>query len=177
MVDFKSPVSVKVEQFGLCLLAFFLDGSLKSSIHSFNSPTFQVSIQLLLMVFVMLELRNQSKSNYMFWYALVLGILYDSYYSGVFGLYTIVFPLTEMIVKAIKRIIPDSLLFEWSAYFIVLTLSMIYLYFVGKFLGVTDVNFIHFIAYWLWPSLLINSIFFVILYIPLSKTSDWLMNH
>ncbi|NVY95663.1 rod shape-determining protein MreD [Lactobacillus sp. DCY120] len=172
MADLRNRTTQYIVQFLILLLAFFLDGSLKNVISFFNLPTMQVSLQLLLLVFIVGSLHDAGEDNHWFYFALIIGILYDSYYSHIFGLYTVVFPLTVIVNKHLKKYLPHSLIFEWSVYFIFLTISMIYLYLVGSFLNLVLINVNQFIVYWLAPSLLFNSLFFGVLYFPLAKLSD-----
>lgn len=174
MVELKSKTAKYIEQFCLLLLGFFLDGVIKSVFPILNRSTFQVSVQIMLIIFVMMILRDPHENNHLFFYSLILGILYDSYYSRIFGLYTVIFPLTVFIVQKIQDYVPESILFEWSTYFIVLTVSMIYLYLIGSFLNLVMVDGTRFITDWLGPTLLVNSVIFLILYFILKKVISWL---
>ncbi|UQS82693.1 rod shape-determining protein MreD [Bombilactobacillus folatiphilus] len=173
--DFRNKTTRYILQFLILLIGFFLDGLIKQMVPLFNDAFFQVSVQLLLMVLVMMALRDKPVDNHLFWYALILGILYDSYYSHIFGLYTLVFPLTLVLIRSLRNFVPESLIFEGSTYFINLTISLIYLYFVGSFLSLTAVDIAHFVTDCLGPTLLINTILFGIIYYPLSKLLDWLV--
>lgn len=158
----------------LLLLGFFLDGSLKSVLPFLNMSFFQVSVQILLMLLILMVLHNSNHDIQILWYSLLLGVLYDSYYSYIFGLYTVIFPLTVLCTQSVRQYVAESVIFEWSTYFIALTVSLIYLYVIGSFLHLTMVNVTHFITDWLGPTLLVNSLVFVILYWPATKIIGWL---
>lgn len=174
-IDLKNKTTKYILQVLLLLVGFFLDGLLKQFFAVFNLPSFQVSVQILLIVIVMMILRDQQVDSHLFWYTLILGIVYDSYYSHIFGLYTIVLPLVGWLTNKIRKFVPKTLVFEWCIYFISLTVSLIYLFLIGNFLSLITVDIAHFVTDWLGPTLLVNSIFFVILYYPLTKVLDWLM--
>ncbi|WP_181189658.1 rod shape-determining protein MreD [Bombilactobacillus bombi] len=174
MVDLKSKTAKYIGQFIILLLGFFLDGSLKSTFTNLNKPSFQVSLQILLLLLVIMVLHDQKEDNHLFWYSLILGVLYDSYYSRIFGLYSTILPLTVIVVQTVQSYIPESFVFEWSMYFIVLTISMLYLYIIGVFLNLALVDMTRFITDWLGPTLLVNSIIFLVLYFPMTKLINWL---
>ncbi|KJY61924.1 hypothetical protein JG30_09790 [Bombilactobacillus mellifer] len=175
MVDFKGRPAKYVAQFFFLLLGFFLDGSLKSLIMWFNLPSNQVSLQMLLFFLSILVLYDHDEDPHLFYYAVILGVAYDSYYSHIFGLYTIIFPITVILVQRVRAYVPRTAIFMWSIYFILLTLSCIYLYLIGSFLDLTMVDGTKFVVYWLAPSLLWNSICFAIFYYPINKLAQWLV--
>ncbi|UQS83824.1 rod shape-determining protein MreD [Bombilactobacillus thymidiniphilus] len=175
MINLKSNTSKYIVQVGLLLVAFFCDGLIKGVVPVFNLPSFKASPQFLLLILVMMSLRDAQNTRQLFWESLILGVLYDSYYSHVFGLYTIIFPLTLLIIQRIRFYVPETFIFEWSTYFIVLTLAIVYLYLIGIFLSLASTDVAVFVVNWLAPTLLVNSLFFVILYFPLAKLLNWLI--
>lgn len=174
MGKIKSVTAKYWGQLILLLVGFFLDGSLKSVLPLLNRSFFQVSVQILLMLLILMVLHNSDHDNQLFWFSLLLGILYDSFYSRIFGLYTVIFPLTVLCTRSVRQYVTESAIFEWSTYFIALTASLIYLYIIGSFLHLTMVNGTHFITDWLGPTLLVNSLVFIVLYWPVTKIIGWL---
>jgi len=74
------------------LLAFYLDGLMKwAFLNNMNRGVIVILPQIMLMAIVMLTMRIDNRRQLMT-YGIVFGLIYDSYYYGIVGLYTILLP-------------------------------------------------------------------------------------
>ncbi|WP_227005181.1 rod shape-determining protein MreD [Companilactobacillus paralimentarius] len=75
------------------LFAFYLDGLIKwAFLNNMNHETVVILPQIMLMAIVMLTMRIEDRRQLII-YGIVFGVIYDSYYYGIIGLYTILLPL------------------------------------------------------------------------------------
>lgn len=159
-------------------LAFYLDGLMKwAFLNNMNHGTFAVLPQLMLMLIVMLTMRIDNRRQ-LITYGVVFGLIYDSYYYGIIGLYTILLPLLMVGIDHFKfLLVKNNLGYELSIYFLSLTFLQSGIYLLERLLQQTNTNVFDFITYTLGPTLLWNIVVFFILYIPLNNLSEWLVKY
>ncbi|KRK64553.1 rod shape-determining protein MreD [Companilactobacillus tucceti DSM 20183] len=162
----------------LALLAFYLDGLMKwSFLNNMNTGDIIIVPQLMLMVMVMLSMRISTRRQLIL-YGVIFGLIYDSYYFGLIGLYTILLPLAMVGVDHYKFLfVKANMGYEISIYFLALTFVQSGVYILERLLQQINVNAMDFITFTLGPTLLWNMIVFFILYIPLANLSDWLVKY
>lgn len=149
------------------VIAFYLDGILKTSIQYFNNGNNNGLPQIFLMMLVMFTFKLDNEKSLVL-YALVLGYLYDTFYMSIFGIYTVLFPIMVILISMLKNYIPDIFVFEASFYLIVMTVIHFIVYIVGVIFRTTTINVTDYITYSLWPTLFFNIILFTIIYLPLT---------
>ncbi|MFD1471473.1 rod shape-determining protein MreD [Companilactobacillus mishanensis] len=160
------------------MLAFYLDGLMKwSFLNNMNKSSFTIVPQLMLMALVLLTMRIDNRRTILI-YGIVFGLIYDSYYFGIIGLYTILLPLILVGVDHYKFLfIKNTVGYELSIYFLALTAMQSGIYLLERLFRLTTSNFGDFITYVLGPTLLWNVVVFFILYVPLANLSDWLVKY
>jgi rod shape-determining protein MreD len=160
------------------MLAFYLDGLMKwSFLNNMNKGTVIIVPQLMLMVLVMLTMRIDSRRMILI-YGIVFGIIYDSYYFGIIGLYTILLPLILVGIDHYKFLfVKNTVGYEISIYFLSLTALQAGVFVLEKLFKLATADFGDFITYMLGPTLLWNMIVFFILYVPFANLSDWLVKY
>ena len=119
----------------ILFLLMILDGQITHILTGVSSGTW-VPVSHLFLIFLMYSV-TQHRPSYIIILAAVLGAIYDSYYLGIYGIATLLFPLI-----AFSAIIMVAF-------------------------GFAHLNFINFVVYQLAPTLLLNIILAVALQFPL----------
>ncbi|MQS74960.1 rod shape-determining protein MreD [Companilactobacillus halodurans] len=160
------------------LIAFYLDGLMKwAFLNNMNHVTVNVLPQLMLMVIIMLTMRIDNRRQ-LLTYGIIFGLIYDSYYYGIIGLYTVLLPLIMVGIDHFKfLLIKNNMGYDLSIYFLSLTFLQSGIYLLESLLQQTSTSVFDFITYTLGPTLLWNVVVFFILYVPLNNLSQWLMKY
>ncbi|WP_125762670.1 rod shape-determining protein MreD [Companilactobacillus hulinensis] len=160
------------------LLAFYLDGLMKwAFLNNMNTGNFMILPQIMLMAIVLLSMRIDNR-RHLLTYGIIFGVMYDSYYFGIIGLYTVLLPLIMIGIDHFKFLfIKANIGYELSIYFLALTFLQTGIYVLERLLQQTSTDVLDFITYVLGPTLLWNMIVFFVLYIPLANLSDWLVKY
>ena len=167
-----------VGQVFFLLLAFYLDGLMKwAFLNNMNHGGFNVLPQLMLMLIVMLTMRIDDRRHLII-LGVVFGLLYDSYYYGIIGLYTILLPLLMVGIDHFKfLLLKNNMGYDLSIYFLSLTFLQSGIYLLERLLQQTNTDVLDFITYTLGPTLLWNVVVFFILYVPLANLSSWMVKY
>ena len=112
----------------------------------------------------------------LFQYALLFGVIYDSYYIGIIGIYTVSLASCIYLLKRsynFLTITPSTVLLIY-----VLSLSYVEVlsFTIYVILGYVEMPFSMFLVTRLVPTLLLNVFFLGCSYFPLQKLSQW-MHH
>lgn len=160
------------------LFAFYLDGLMKwAFLNNMNRETIVVLPQLMLMTIVMLTMRIEDRRQLII-YGIVFGVVYDSYYYGIIGLYTVLLPLVMVGIDHFRfLLIKNNMGYDLSVYFLALTFLQSGIYLLERLLQQTSTDVLDFITYTLGPTLLWNIVAFFILYIPIANLSEWLVKY
>ncbi|WP_334328888.1 rod shape-determining protein MreD [Companilactobacillus sp. HBUAS59699] len=160
------------------LLAFYLDGLMKwAFLNNMNTGDFMILPQIMLMAVVLLTMRINNRRQLLI-YGILFGLIYDSYYYGIIGLYTVLLPLIMVGIDHFKFLfVKANMGYELSIYFLALTFLQSGIYVLERLLQQTSTNVFDFITYVLGPTLLWNMILFFIIYVPLANLSDWLVKY
>lgn len=160
------------------VLAFYLDGLIKwAFLNNMNKGNLTIVPQLMLMVLVLLTMRIDSRKTILV-YGIVFGLIYDSYYFGIIGLYTILLPLILVGIDHYKFLFAKpSVGYEISIYFLSLTALQSGVFLLEKLFRLASADVGDFITYILGPTLLWNIVVFFILYVPFADLSDWLVKY
>ncbi|TGD25310.1 rod shape-determining protein MreD [Companilactobacillus suantsaicola] len=160
------------------LIAFYLDGLMKwAFLNNMNRGTVIILPQLMLMAIVMLTMRIEDRRQLII-YGVVFGVIYDSYYYGIIGLYTVLLPLLMVGIDHFRfLLIKNNMGYDLSIYFLALTFLQSGIYLLEKLLQQTSTDALDFITFTLGPTLLWNILVFFLLYVPLAKLSEWLVKY
>ncbi|WP_261805721.1 rod shape-determining protein MreD [Lapidilactobacillus luobeiensis] len=170
--------NMKVEKFQhrwllpvVILLGFFIDGSLALAFSNFfYDNNLQMAPQLFLMALVVCTFAMPS-SNLLFWYALVGGLAYDLFYTGLIGLYTLIGPLTYLLTKALLAYFGKQPIYQLGTFVIAVFIGQVILYFLADFFNLATVSLGGFISDALAPTILLNVVLFAIFFVP----ARWLL--
>lgn len=107
--------------------------------------------------------------NYLLFTSLILGILCDSYYLGVIGIYAVALPATVMMMYQFKKIVHTNFLTAFFGMIIFVTMyeiSVVTLQFIFQLSYIVPVLFITKV---LGPTLVFNMLIFIFFAYPLKK--------
>ncbi|MFD0897907.1 rod shape-determining protein MreD [Loigolactobacillus binensis] len=101
--------------------------------------------------------------------ALILGLFYDSFYTGILGVYMFLFPLMIFLTRWIAQFFTPAPLVIGAIYLIDLTVLESFVYGMNTFMGQTTMALSDFIPNILGPTLALNLVLFIFLYFPLRQ--------
>lgn len=113
--------------------------------------------------------------KYMILFGILFGLLYDSYYVGILGLYASLFPIIIYLSDKMRKILNPNLLVLVMVLIIHLSLIETALYGFYSVIDVTTIDMSAFLANRLGPTLLLNTVLLLVLYYPLKKAATAIM--
>ncbi len=154
-------------------IALIMDGMIMNifSAHLISNP-YTLTPRLLLLVLVIFTFFFPKQPLFM--YALLFGLIFDSFYSGILGLYAAGFGTIIYLLKKIHKFIIPTAVMMIIIYIIALTSLEIFIFLMYLFLGYAEITFQLFVVTRLGPTLLLNIILFIVLYYPFYKLSQWM---
>lgn len=156
----------------LLLLLMLIDGSLASVLAQWiMRPNFMGTPQLTLLGLIMITL-FVPEEKYITWIAAIIGLLFDTFYTGILGVNALLFPLVIYTIRQIRPYIPRTPVFVGMVYIIGLLLYGIANYIMNRFIGFGTGNVVMLIANHLGHGLTVNLALFVIVYGPLHRLLD-----
>ncbi|PIO83691.1 rod shape-determining protein MreD [Loigolactobacillus backii] len=161
----KTQIWVPLLLFGLMLF----DGSLSTifTSHFYSYPNVMIS-RLVLLGLVLVSFFLPDMKHLLLW-AFIIGLFYDSFYTGILGVYTFLFPLIVYLTRQIRVYFTPTAIAIGAIYLIELTILESFVYGMNRFMGLTTATLANFIPDVLGPTLLLNLVYFVILYFPLRQ--------
>ncbi|GEP20326.1 rod shape-determining protein MreD [Pediococcus argentinicus] len=151
-------------------IAFFLDGAINQvfSADLFQFPYSMISNLIIIWMVFTIFFTGQDQIHFLLW-ALVLGLMFDWYYTGIFGVNLFIYPLVVMAVQGIKPFVRTTFISVLTVTLVALVLSNSLFYAVFTFLRLTNVSVVFFIGYSLLPTIILNLSMVVVLYYPLKQ--------
>lgn len=151
----------------LMFLGFFLDGSLSLIFGQyFYSDSNQMAPQLFLLAIVMVTFADLEDSPLLFWYALVAGVAYDLFYTGLIGQYMLLAPLTYLLSRYLLQYFLKRPIYVLSAFVISIVASQVILYGLALFFKMGSLSLGLFLINVLAPTIILNVGLFLIFYWP-----------
>lgn len=111
----------------------------------------------------------QHSYRYMVLVAFIIGMVYDSYYVGVYGIASLLFPLIVLFVYNIRQTVFENRLTRIFTIIIIVTAFEFFSAAIMLLFQLVTFNFGNYIIYEMAPSLILNVCFAVILQFPLEK--------
>lgn len=154
----------------LVILAIFLDGGLAQQFSGvlFKMPM-SASPYLSILVILMPILSgtdNQIGNRWLYGTAVLGGVLFDTFYVGIIGIATVGFPLVVWVASVIQRYFQTSMSWSMLTWFLSMCIFLIYDYFAFGLINLANMNLFGFIVFHLFPTIVLNLIFFIVLYAP-----------
>lgn len=122
----------------------------------------------LLLIFMVYTV-TQHRHSYVLIVGVLLGIVYDSYFLGIFGIASLILPLIALFVYQIQTVVFTN---RWTRLFTVIIIVFAFQVLstlIVNLVGVVNVNFVSFIVRQLAPTLALNIVFAILLQWPLEK--------
>lgn len=153
----------------MLLVTLLLDGVIAQTCAQFvMAPTFTGVPQLTLIALIMTALLLPEET-YIVTIAAVFGLIFDSYYTGMLGINTLLWPLLIYLVRQLGPVVPKSPFYIGAVVVIALTVFTLANYAVNVFLGFTTADVTTLIANHVGPGLIVNLILFALAYLPLRR--------
>ncbi|NLR31115.1 rod shape-determining protein MreD [Levilactobacillus tujiorum] len=156
-------------------LMLFLDGSLSQVFSSqmFGVPSVMIS-HLVVLWLVCGVLFEENMTIPLVKWAVVVGIVFDLYYTGIFGVYIFVFPLVVYVTRQLVKYISPNFLSGLLIYFIDITIVEALSFLASRVVHMTSMSGSAFLVNTLAPTLALNLALFVVLYFPIRGVYNWL---
>lgn len=157
-------------QFFSPLFLFFLlllDGQLTHFFRALSGGSI-MPVSHLLLIFMVYTV-TQHRHSYVLIVGVLLGIIYDSYFLGIFGIASLILPLIALFVYQIQTVVFTN---RWTRLFTVIIIVFAFQVLstlIVNLVGVVNVNFVSFIVRQLAPTLALNIAFAILLQWPLEK--------
>jgi rod shape-determining protein MreD len=158
----------------MLLLLLFLDGTIMSSLNSYLTP-FPLSLLpnlTFVWLFYAVQFERQKDISYLL-LALLIGLLFDVYYTGLFGTYAFSFWASAYILQQIHAYYTETLTSAVFQLAIGLVIFYTLVYFSGVILGAADVNIISYARDHIVPTIVLNITVMVLFYYPVWR---WFQN-
>ncbi|HCE11591.1 MULTISPECIES: rod shape-determining protein MreD [unclassified Enterococcus] len=144
-----------------------VDGQLTRLLEKWTQDNYIASAHVLLIA--LLCGARYLPRNFLIPTALVIGCLYDLYYIGLIGIYTVAFPLIVWIMYLLDKTIYQNIFTMFFGMIIFVTSLEIVTLSIQLLFKIASVNTSFFVSRFLAPTLLLNMILFFILVIPFMK--------
>ncbi|KHD86968.1 rod shape-determining protein MreD [Heyndrickxia ginsengihumi] len=134
------------------------------SLESFGG-TYILVPHFLLVVLVLMGIFYRPKTSIM--YAFIFGMLYDAFYTGVLGIYLFFFPLAVYITTKMMKVLQSNLVISGIVVLFNITIVEFLVYGVNLLINHDLMNLADFLNLRLWPTLVLNLAFFIVIGLPM----------
>jgi len=105
-------------------------------------------------------------------YGIIFGLLFDIVYTEIIGVYLFMIPLVTNIVAWLMKLLQSNIFVVSFVTLIGITLLELGVYEMNFLIGITNIDFISFLNVRLLPTLILNTIYIIIVAFPLKKFMD-----
>ncbi|OJF95734.1 rod shape-determining protein MreD [Alkalibacterium sp. 20] len=159
----------------LLFFTLLIDGGLTYLFHDqLNSSIGLMVPRLVVVTLIMLAFYLDPKQ--LFGLSLTFGFIYDSYYSGVLGVYIAAFVLITYLVIQIRQIINPYFYVILLVNVVILTIMELFVFGVYRGIGLSDLTLQLFLVNRLGGTLVFNTVAFLIIGYPLREWMKVLVN-
>ncbi|CAM3083098.1 rod shape-determining protein MreD [Leuconostoc rapi] len=99
-------------------------------------------------------------------YVIVIGVLFDMYYTGIFGTYTLAFAVAVAVMKQCHKVLDERLLSGLSVFLIGLVSFLVVTYVAGFIIGIANVSLTTFFMFEVLPTVILNTVIVALCYYP-----------
>lgn len=134
-----------------------LDGSVMTMLsYSLGSESFQISPQFTLIVITLLAVYLMNDSN-IFLVSIIIGFIYDAYYSSILGVNLFLFPMIVILTRTVIKKFPMNFYTIWLWILIVYTGYTHFIYALYYLIDIHSSSYYYFLSQNYIPSLLFNA--------------------
>ncbi|SFB85571.1 rod shape-determining protein MreD [Alkalibacterium subtropicum] len=152
----------------LLFFTLLIDGGLTYLFRDQLSTSFGLMIpRLVVITLIMLSFYLEPRQLYIL--AFAFGFVYDSYYSGVLGIYIAAFILIPYLIIQIRQIINPYFYAILLINIVVLTLMELFVFSVYRVIGLSDMTLQLFLVSRLNGTLIFNTVAFLVIGYPLKE--------
>ncbi|MDO4912135.1 MAG: rod shape-determining protein MreD [Lactobacillus sp.] len=147
------------------IVAIFLDGIYAKALSGIIVTGFWQAPVMGLPIFILLISIFDDMNFNNVWLALAVGIIADSYFWGVFGIYAVALPLAVVYGRYLSRILPENFLVRWIIVIIGTSLIIVYIWLIFNFTKMAQLTLGQ-LALHLLGNLFLTTFIFAIYYNP-----------
>lgn len=148
-------------------LLLLIDGQISKILGTWTENSYFANSHLLLLAFLV-AVPLLSK-RYLLITSLILGILADSYYIGIIGIYAVALPATVMLMFTFANLTNTNPFTAFFGNIIFVTAYELIVILIQIIFQLSNVRPVIFVTSVLGPTFLLNMIFFVIFIFPIKK--------
>ncbi|MBS9334427.1 rod shape-determining protein MreD [Fructobacillus sp. M1-13] len=150
----------------ILLVLFLMDGNLAASLgFLMKEPIHAMPMMTFTWLFYAIQFGVEKKLPY-YTYVVLFGILFDVFYTGILGTYTLAFLVGTFAMEKLRPYFDERMM---SGLLLLLIGLMIYLfvtYVAGQLIGAANLSLLAFIVYLFMPTALFNLVVAAIFYYP-----------
>lgn len=159
----------------LLFSTLLMDGSISYLFRDeLNSSIGLIVPRVMILTLIMLAFFLEPKQLYIL--SFTFGFIYDSYYSGILGVYIAAFILIPYLVIQIRQIIIPYFYVILLVNIVILTVMEVFVFGVYRVVGVSDITLQMFLGNRLGGTLIFNTLVFLIIGYPLKQWMKVLVN-
>ncbi|WP_066063809.1 rod shape-determining protein MreD [Neobacillus soli] len=102
-------------------------------------------------------------------YAAIFGLLFDIVYVEIIGIYFFLYPFIAYLINKLMQIMQANIIIVFLATLLGIALLEIGVYEMNSLIHVTTLDFLSFINLRLYPTLILNAVFIIIMGYPLKR--------
>lgn len=153
---------------GITFLLLFLDGTLFANMAGvLTSGQNHIMPMLLVIWFVYAVLFELDADLPIYTWTLVAGLVYDTFYFGVIGGFTVGLPVMVWVSKQLRFYLSDSIVSLFMIIILSITCLQIFTYVAAMIAGFSVGNAADYVVHTFTPSLALNVIIAILLYLPM----------
>lgn len=154
-------------EFFLLFVTILFDGQLSNLLFVLSNGKIYATSNIFLIFLMYVVLRNSYLYNVLI--SLILGLIYDSYFTGIIGIATLIYPLIALFIYHIRSVVHTSRITRFFTLVIIITIFEVMKVTIVQVMGLGTIHFVPFISKTLAPTLALNIVFWLVLQIPLEK--------
>lgn len=155
----------------MLVAALLLDGVLSAQLKGVLKTDIGIIVPHLTLI-VLLILTFYLSFRHIIVLALVIGFMYDSYYSGILGIYMTAFTALVYILLQCRKALPANFMIYTLLSIIVITILEFFIFGVYRAINMTTLTIQEFMVERLGVTILFNSLVMLVLSIPISKLTQ-----
>ncbi|MCK8617316.1 rod shape-determining protein MreD [Fructobacillus sp. M158] len=150
----------------ILLILFLVDGNLASSLGLLmQAPIHAIPMLTFTWLFYAVQFGIQKEIPY-YTYVVIFGVLFDIFYTGILGTYTLAFLLATIVMDRLRPYFDERMM---SGLLLLLIGQIVYLlvtFVAGQLIGSANLSMLFFVVYLVLPTMLFNLVTAAIFYFP-----------
>lgn len=151
----------------ILFLLMLIDGHVTRVVSDWSQNIYMANAHLLILA--LLCCSRSFPRKYLVITATVLGIIFDTYYIGVIGIYAVALPVSVLLMKGLSSVIYKSFYTEFLSMIIFVTSFELFTLIIQIVFKLSTVDATFFISRFLGPTLLLNMVLFILFIFPFKK--------